>query len=251
MTRIPSRRSLSRALALLLVTGTLAACGREEARGETPGAAAPQTVGAAAQVPEPLDEESPALFTEEPAPAAAGDTIDLRKVGYDRGSPRAPVVVMEFADFGCPFCSTFALSTYPELHKEFVATGKVRWKYVPFVMGMFPNGSESAKAGECAAEQGKFWAMHDLLYQKQREWKASRAPEPLFRGYARGLGLSDPRFAACYRENRGGARTALNNRISEQLRVRATPTFFVNGQMIEGALPLEQFRQVLRQAGGE
>jgi len=186
----------------------------------------------------------------DPREPAIADTIDLRKIGYSRGAEDAPVTVYEFSDFGCPFCGMFARGTYPGLHEEFVATGKVRWTYVPFVMGMFPNGAESARAAECAAEQGKFWEMHDLLYAKQNEWKASRSPERLYNGYARELGLDTGRFASCYREDRGGARTALNNRAADALRVRATPSFFINGRLVEGALPAEQFRQVLTSLAG-
>jgi cytochrome c biogenesis protein CcmG, thiol:disulfide interchange protein DsbE len=181
----------------------------------------------------------------DPRDPASGDTIDLRKIGYSRGAEDAPVRVYEFSDFGCPFCGMFAMGTYPALHEEFVATGKVRWTYVPFVMGMFRNGAESARAAECAAEQERFWEMHDLLYERQNEWKASRGPARLLHGYAVQLGLDEGRFAACYRQDRGAARTAINNRAADALRVRATPSFFINGRLVEGALPEEQFRRLL------
>lgn len=181
----------------------------------------------------------------DPRQPAVTDTIDLRKIGFSLGNENAPVTVYEFSDFGCPFCGMFARGTYPALHKEFVETGRVRWTYVPFVMGMFPNGAESARAAECAGEQGSFWAMHDLLYANQNQWKASRSPNRLFNSYAKELRLNEQRFASCYRENRGAARTAINNRAANALRVRATPSFFVNGRLVEGALPEEQFRQLL------
>lgn len=202
-----------------------------------------------------------ALADAAPSPVVAGlggdarqpaiaDTIDLRKIGYSVGAEDAAITVYEFSDFGCPFCGMFARGTYPDLHEEFVETGMVRWTYVPFVMGMFPNGAESARAAECAAEQESFWEMHDLLYEKQNEWKASRSAERLFNGYAAQLGLDEGRFAACYREDGGAARTTINNRAADALRVRATPSFFVNGRLVEGALPAEQFRQLLHAMAG-
>jgi protein-disulfide isomerase len=186
----------------------------------------------------------------DPREPAISDTIDLRKIGYSRGAEDAPVRVYEFSDFGCPFCGMFARGTCPALHEEFVATGKVSWTYVPFVMGMFRNGAESARAAECAAEQERFWEMHDLLYERQNEWKASRSAAQLFNGYAARLGLGEARFGSCYREDRGAARTAINNRAADALRVRATPSFFVNGRLVEGALPEEQFRRLLTTLAG-
>lgn len=230
---------------LPLVVAALGAC----AGGESDGQAPAQELAMAASA-----ESAPPPAVQglggDPREPAIGDTIDLRKIGYSRGAEDAPVTVYEFSDFGCPFCGMFARGTYPELHEEFVATGKVRWTYVPFVMGMFPNGAESARAAECAAEQEKFWEMHDLLYAKQNEWKASRSPERLVNGYAAELGLNADEFASCYREDRGGARTAINNRAADALRVRATPSFFVNGRLVEGALPAEQFRQLLQAMAG-
>jgi protein-disulfide isomerase len=235
----------ARRAVLPFVLATLGACGATDsedraATEESAVTAAPETLPTAAVQ---------GLGGEAGEPAIA-DTIDLRTIGYSRGAEDAPVTVYEFSDFGCPFCGMFARGTYPELHEEFVATGKVRWTYVPFVMGMFPNGAESARAAECAGEQEKFWEMHDLLYAKQNEWKASRSPAQLYEGYARELSLDPGRFASCYREDRGHPRTALNNRAADALRVRATPSFFINGRLVEGALPVEQFRQILTALAG-
>jgi protein-disulfide isomerase len=265
MTRTRFTRPLARTA--LAAAAVLGACGdrtAEAAPGTVPSAetvfAAPAAPAPAASAPAQPAATLPGLDVP-PAPApepalegsgapAPADTIDLRRLGYDRGRADAPVVVVEFSDFGCPFCATFATSTYPALHREFVETGKVRWKYVPFVMGMFPNGAEAARAAECAAEQGKFWEMHDRLFAAQREWKRSGSPVGLFTGYAREIGLDAGRFGACYREDRGGGRTRANNRAADAARIRATPSFIVNGRLVEGALPLETFRQVLTAAAG-
>lgn len=215
-----------RLFALLL---SLAACGTGEETSPQ-GGSAPSAVPAA------------------DAAAAAPGEIDLSGLGYSRGSPSAPVTVVEFSDFGCPYCGKFALESLPELSREFIESGRVRWQYIPFELGIFPNGGQAALAGECAGEQGRFWEMHDLLYMRQREWKPSDAPEPLFRGYAQSLGLNLARFDSCYRENRPAERIALNNRVASELGVRATPSFLVNGRPVEGALPTDQFRALLQWA---
>jgi len=118
-------------------------------------------------------------------------------------------------------------------------------------MGMFPNGGEAARAGECAAAQGEpaFWAMADRLFEGQTEWKSSGDPGALFARYAGKLRLNAAAFGACFRADAARARTMAANDASGRLGVRVTPTFFVNGEKLEGALPLEDFRMVLRQAG--
>lgn len=177
--------------------------------------------------------------------------IDLTGVGYDLGSPAAPVVVVEFSDFGCPFCGAFARETFPSLDAEYVRTGKVYFKYVPFVMGMFPNGDQASRAGECAADQGGFWPMYERLYAGQNDWKRTTDPGPIFQRYAAANGLTAARFRSCYDGPGLHPRTLVANDAAGRLSIRATPTFFIDGHMLEGALPLPQFRQVLDQVAQE
>lgn len=174
--------------------------------------------------------------------------IDLTGVGYDVGDPAAPVVVVNFSDFGCPFCRSFARETYPTLEREYVRTGKVLFKYVPFVMGMFPNGQHAARAAECAADQGRFWSMHDSLYAQQAEWRKASAPESVFRRDVVALGLDRARFDACYASRDVHPRTRRANEIADDLGIRATPSFVVNDRPIEGALPIADFRRVIEAA---
>lgn len=178
--------------------------------------------------------------------------VDLTGVGYDLGSPDAPIVMVDMSDFGCPFCGSHARQTLPALEREFIEQGTVFYKYVPIVMG-FPNGDVAARAAECAGEQGAFWPMHDRLYATQDEWRRSSDAAELFAGYADALKLDTGRFEACYASGRTATRTAAANERAAQLGVRATPTFFVNEQLVEGALPLPQFRagltQMLREMG--
>ena len=172
--------------------------------------------------------------------------IDLTGIGYDEGAADAPVVVVNFSDFGCPYCGTYARETHPALAREYIATGKVFYKYVPFVMGMFPNGDKAARAAECAAEQGKFAAMHDRLYADQRAWKRGEPGQVLAQAAA-SVGLNRPAFDACVAAGTVDARTAAANDRAMRLNIRATPTFFIDGRQVEGALPLPQFRQLLRE----
>lgn len=163
----------------------------------------------------------------------------------DAGGPK--VTVVEFSDFGCPYCGAFERETFPVLRREYVETGRVRWRFVPFVLGMFPNGEEAMRAATCVAEQGDeaFWKMHDVLFEKQDVWKASRDPDQMFRSYAVVSGADGDAFSACFDDARSADRVTAANALAHEGGVRSTPTFFVGRQMIQGALPVEEFRKVL------
>lgn len=182
-----------------------------------------------------------------PSASTHQEAVNVTGLGYDQGSPTARVTVVEFSDFGCGYCRRFHESTFPVLKEEFIDTGRVRWKYVPFSIGMFPNGSEAALAGDCAGAQDDFVGMKARLYGGQSEWRSSRAPFDLFRSYAEAQGLDADRFAACLLDPRRHERLETSNRTASQLGVRGTPTFFVQGFPVQGAIPLEMFRNVLNE----
>lgn len=174
-------------------------------------------------------------------------SIDVSRAGYDRGEADAGIVIVEFADFACSACGLFARETLPTLYRDWVATGRARVKYVPFILGIFPRAMDAAEAAECAGEQDSFWTMHDMLYGMQREWTGPGDPRPKFVDYARRMALNVPRFEACLDADRHDATIQANTRIAQQLQIRGTPTFFVNGARIQGAVPLAQMEAILRQ----
>lgn len=217
--------------------GSKAASVVADAKAATPG----HVAGTAASAPE---------SSERSARRVVVGGVDFTGIGYDKGSPTAPIVILDFSDFGCPYCGSHSRQTLPELEREFIATGKVFYKYVPLVMGSFPNGNTAARAAECAAEEGKFWAMHDRLFAGQQEWRKNSAPTPIYERYARELGLDAPSFAACLEDGRTEARTRRASEGARQLGIRATPTFAIDGEGIEGALPLDAFQKFLREKAG-
>lgn len=199
--------------------------------------------------------DAPAVQSQEPAEsstATEADTasavrvalggVNLTGVGYDLGSVEAPIVIVEFSDFGCPYCAQHALETFPAIDQEYIKDGKVFYKHVPFVMGRFPNGEKAARAAECAGEQGQFWAMHDMIYEHQNDWKRGNDADAVFARLASQAMLDGTRWGSCYASDRQAPRTSAANAAASRLRVRATPTFFINGQLVEGALPLGVLR---------
>ncbi len=171
--------------------------------------------------------------------------VDVTDYGHDIGTVGAPIVIVELSDFGCVYCAKHAMETLPALETEFVKTGKVYYKHIPFIIGMFPNSDRAARAAECAGEQDRFWAMHDSVFAHQKDWKKGSDADKLFKSLASGAVPDEAKWSSCYDARRVDQRTTAASAIAAKLGVRATPTFFINGQMVEGALPLDVMRQGL------
>ncbi|MEX0692034.1 MAG: thioredoxin domain-containing protein [Gemmatimonadales bacterium] len=173
--------------------------------------------------------------------------VAVGRVGHARGPDTAAVTVVEFMDFGCEACAWFAAHVFPALHDDYVATGRVRWVVVPFVLGPFRHAREAAAVGWCAAAQGHFWPVHDRLLARQAEWGA-RGPAEATPALLAGLSADAAALQSCLGadETRSALREA--DRLARRHRVRGTPTFFVNERRVRGALPVEAFRAVLDDA---
>jgi len=184
------------------------------------------------------------------ASPAGAQSRDISALGYEKGNPGAPITIIEFGDFGCSACGQFIRETFPQFNREFIATGRVRWKFVPFILGSFPNSGAATRAAECAAEQDAFWSMHDLLYANQKEWTRLTTAYSQLEKYARQLGLDLRRFRTCYDQDKPAGKVKRNNQMAAELLIRATPTFFINGQRAVGALPIEQWRRVIEVVSG-
>ena len=181
-----------------------------------------------------------------PGGSAAQD-VDLDGVGYVLGSSEAPVTVVELGDFGCWACALFHETTWPAIEREFVQTGRVQWRHVPFLFGL-RHGDDGTKAAECAADQGQDWEMHDLLYTRHEEWTKPRNPKDFLHSYANELGLEAEAFETCYKDDHVKDRTRRATRAADELDVSGTPTFFINGSRALGALTIEVFRGLIEEA---
>jgi hypothetical protein len=141
---------------------------------------------------------------------AAAQTIDVGKLGHREGDARAPIQVVEFSDFSCPYCRIFHLTTHDSLYARFVETGEAQWITVTYVSGRFLRSREAGTAAECAGEQGSYFAMRDLLYERQEEWTtlSADAARRRFADYAGDLKLAAESFARCTVSDRVRARDA-------------------------------------------
>jgi protein-disulfide isomerase len=174
--------------------------------------------------------------------------IDL--LGINMGSPEAPVKVIEFVDFGCGYCRQFQLETFPVIQAEFIDTNMVEWKYMPFVSGMFGNSLAVTQAAECALVESPrhFGVFTTRLWVQQAEWKASDEPEALARAWILETGADGAAFDGCLQDDERMERVRSHTALAGQLGVRATPTFWIVGVgPVQGALPIEAFRQIFTQ----
>ena len=223
---------------------------REESRaapapsGTPTSAHARATTGSAHAPANAAKPATPPAAARGPRRVMLGD-LDLTGIGYDRGSTTAPVVMIDFSDFSCPYCGKFSRETWPTIERDYVKTGKVFFKYVPFIAGNFPNSREATRAVECAADQGGFWRTMDLVYEAQPAWRRERDPYPLLSGIVGVAGLDTAKLRGCYASGRTDARTARASDAANALGVRVTPSFIVDERPIQGALPLAEFRKVL------
>lgn len=180
------------------------------------------------------------------APLPAASQIgDVTGIGFDLGAANAPIEIVEFGDYGCSACAHFETETFALFSREFIMSGRVRFKYVPFVMGSFPNSEQATKAALCAADQSSFRSMHSMLYERRREWLRLRNPTEKFEEFATALRLDAAKFADCYAADATKQRIDNANRIARELRIRGTPTFYINGREALGAIPIETWRRIL------
>lgn len=177
-------------------------------------------------------------------PLAAQD-IYLDSLGHDYGSADAPVQVVELSDFGCHYCQKFHQETFPTVLREYIESGKVRWKYVTFVSGMFPNSKEASVVAECVGEQGLFDEIRDRLFEAQREWKRADDVHALLLAYAAEVGADVDEVGRCLAAGRGDDTVSRGTRFGFASGARGTPTFLVDGFPMMGALPIDFIREVL------
>jgi protein-disulfide isomerase len=164
--------------------------------------------------------------------APVGQTAD----GYwYKGQENAPVTVVEFGDFQCPSCGAAFQAIEPEIDQDYVETGKIKFVFHDFPLPQHANAVPAAQAARAAGAQGKFWAMHDLLYARQAEWENDSNVIPRLKSYAAELGLDQQSLAQALdsQQYAGTIQTAIQD--SEQQGINATPTYLVDGKSVDAS----------------
>jgi protein-disulfide isomerase len=156
------------------------------------------------------------------------------------GDEKAPVTIIEYASMTCPHCAAFHETTYPELKKKYIDTGKVR-----FIFREFPLDQLAAAAFMLArcGDKERYFPMVETLFQQQRTWAVQRPLQPLM-AIGKQAGLSEAGFNECLKNQQvlDGIED-VRKRAAEKLNVQSTPTFFVNGKQLRGAATLAEFEK--------
>ncbi len=169
--------------------------------------------------------------------ALPAGALKIRPDDPVRGNEKAPVTLVLFSDFQCPFCANVE-PTLAEVQKQYGDKVRIVWKHQP--LSFHPNALPAAEAAEAAREQGKFWQMHDKLFSSQREL----SPETYER-LAREIGLDVRRFQEATRSGRGRSRIQDDQQLAARVGANGTPTMFVNGEKVEGAVPFGALKAVI------
>ena len=164
------------------------------------------------------------------------------------GDKDAPITIVEFSDFQCPFCKRFFDDAYPQIKSEYIDKGLVRltYRHLP-LENLHPNAKKAAEASECANDQGGFWDYHDKLFTEFDNWSGltSETLIPELSKYATELGLDGQTLTSCLDSDKYTEK--VDNDIADATTAGATgtPTFFINGKILVGALPFQTFKTLL------
>jgi protein-disulfide isomerase len=158
------------------------------------------------------------------------------------GNPNAPVKIVEYADYQCPYCANFWRETEQQLITNYVDKGKVYLVFRSFGPYLGPESGRAAQAAYCAGDQGKFWKYHDTLFAHQAAENSGAFADDKLMAFATVLGLNVEQFGGCLRSNKYESWVARDRSDGKEAGVDGTPTFVVNGkQLIVGAQPYDAF----------
>ena len=181
---------------------------------------------------------------EQAAPAAPTEPVKVSLgTAAIKGDKNAPVTMLEFSDFECPFCSRFALGTLPQIISDYVDKGKVKIAFRHFPLSFHANAKNGAMAAECAREQGgddMFFKMHDKIYGDQQNLNVDSLKK-----WAGELGLKMDQFNTCFDTKKYEKQIDADMADGQSYGVNGTPAFFINGRSITGAQPFAAFKTII------
>ncbi len=187
---------------------------------------------------------TPTPVANDPTPVPAGDPADADDDEV-MGNSSATVTLIEFTDYECPFCGRHFEQTVPSIIKDYVDTGKVKYVVRDFPLSFHPSAQKAAEATECAAEQDKFWEMHDKIFETQGAWGADAVAS--FKKYATELGLNASAFNTCLDTGAMAGEVSADLADGSAAGISGTPGFWIvsddgASKNISGAYPFATFQ---------
>lgn len=177
-----------------------------------------------------------------PAPSQAPPKqvkVDLGN-GPQKGAANAPVTIVQFSDYQCPFCQRFTAETFPQIDEKYIKTGKVKFVYRDFPLSFHESAQKAAEAARCAFAQNNFFEYHDIVFKNQSAIAISDLKK-----YAKDLGLDVAKFNACLDSGKTAADVKKDLADGASYGVNGTPSFFINGWILVGAQPFSVFQQAI------
>ena len=198
-----------------------------------------------------------------PSQSSSQTSTQLVRASIDddpmKGDPNAPITIIEFSDYECPFCKRFYENTLPLIEKNYINTGKVNFVYRDFpIQSIHPNAIPAALAAECADDQNSFWPFHDMIFENKGTWERLEG-EKLFNEfgqYAVALGLNLEEFNSCLESNKHLDEIRNDLQDGRNYGVSGTPGFFIGNDnsgyiKVSGAKPYPIFEEILEEMLGQ
>jgi len=194
-------------------------------------------------------DEAPSIPTpSQPSQAPTPSPVVNIEIGDSpvKGDANAPVTLVEFSDYECPFCGRHFQQTYPQIISQYVDTGKVKIVFKDFPLSFHPQAQKAAEAARCFREQkgdDGYFKYHDYLYKNQQSLSIDN-----YKKWARDLGADGPKFDTCLDSNKFRQAVIDSLNYGQQVGVQGTPGFFINGKSLSGAQPYSAFRQLIEES---
>ncbi|MEK6940882.1 MAG: DsbA family protein [Nanoarchaeota archaeon] len=182
-----------------------------------------------------------------PTPGTAPTVVEVSEDDdAATGDSDAPITIIEFSDYQCPFCGRFYTETLPQIKAQYIDTGKARLVFRDLPLSFHPSAKPAAEAAECARDQGDdevYFKYHDKLFENVAAWTSNG--KPTFVSYASELGLNTEEFTKCIDNGKFSSEVDEDARDASASGASGTPTFFINGQKVVGAQPFAAFKAVI------
>jgi protein-disulfide isomerase len=164
-----------------------------------------------------------------------------------QGDSNAKVLVVEWADFQCPFCEQFFSQVEPQIKKDYIDTGKIKFAFRDFAF-LGQESNDAANAARCANDQGKFWDFHDYLYSHQGQENSGTFSKDNLKKFGAAVGLNTDQFNSCVDSNKHAQDVTDDTTAGKNVGVSGTPTVYINGVQLVGAQPYSAFKAEIDKA---